>query len=168
MADSRCGATEVPFRGTTTRIDFFMTEAVMSKGFRAICDEIKVSRSDFLRDSAKKQDGALKYSDRFWYVTPPDLIDKSEVPEWAGLMEWNGRSFVVRKKAPPRQKKEPSWGVVIDIIRNSGQCRRDVQVLKDAAAMQKQRADNLQRQASTENRWATDRFIRKFKSRPLG
>ena len=63
--------------------------------------EVKVSRSDFLADarkykarrnvwekkhdqlSARSPDGPAY----FWYVTPTGLLDKSDIPEFAGLIE---------------------------------------------------------------------------------
>ena len=123
-------ATEVPFRGSTTRIDFWTLEPTRSAGFRATSYEIKVSRQDFKRDSEEKQAGALRYSDRFIYVTPPNLLTKADMPPWAGLLEWDGQTWRVVKR-PPRLEKadEPGWGLLVDILRNSGQCRRDIAIL---------------------------------------
>lgn len=130
ISTDKIWATEVPFRGSTTRIDFWTLEPTRSAGFRATSYEIKVSKADFKRDSAEKQRGALLYSDRFIYVTPPSLLTKNDVPEWAGLLEWNGKTWRVIKR-PPRLEKaaEPGWGLLVDILRNSGQCRRDVALL---------------------------------------
>jgi len=123
-------ATEVPFRGSTTRIDFWTLETAASAGFRATSYEIKVSRQDYKRDTEEKQAGALRHSDRFFYVTPPGLLKKADIPEWGGLMEWSGETWRVIKRAPKLAKaEEPGWGLIVDIIRNSGQCRRDVALL---------------------------------------
>jgi hypothetical protein len=130
ISSEKIWATEVPFRGSTTRIDFWTLQPTASAGFRATSYEIKVSKQDFKRDTAEKQAGALRHSDRFFYVTPPNLISKSDVPEWAGLLEWNGKTWSVVKRAPKLEKaKEPGWGLLVDIIRNSGQIRRDVALL---------------------------------------
>lgn len=129
-SDDKIWATEVPFRGSTTRIDFWTLEPTASAGFRATSYEIKVSRQDFKRDSEDKQAGALRHSDRFFYATPPGLLNRQEVPPWAGLIEWNGETWRVFKRAPKLEKAaEPGWGLLVDILRNSGQCRRDVAIL---------------------------------------
>lgn len=133
ISHDKIWAVELPFRGSSTRIDFWTLATVRSKAFRTIAYEIKISRADFRRDNEKKQRGALHYSDRFFYVTPPSLVTRDEVPEWAGLMEWHGvypePGFKVVKKAPMHTKSEPDWGVIVDIIRNSGQCRRDISLI---------------------------------------
>ncbi len=134
-------ATEVPFRGSTTRIDFWTLEPTASAGFRATSYEIKVSRQDFNRDSADKQAGALRHSDRFFYATPPGLLTRKDVPDWAGLIEWTGETWRVTKRAPKLEKAaEPGWGLLVDILRNSGQCRRDVALLTMRVQMAERQA----------------------------
>src|SRR5690606_17694170 len=88
-----------------------------------------------------------RFSDRFWYVTPPGLLEPREIPEWAGLMEvgehaWDWR---IRKRAPRRQKAEPDWYFVVSLLRNSGDRGRDVGLLKSQVAFYKLRADELER-----------------------
>jgi hypothetical protein len=112
------------------RIDFWTLEPIRSKCFRTQAYEIKVTRADFARDSAEKQSGALHFADRFWYVTPPGLMTIDELPDWAGLIEWDGSKFHVGRKAPPRQKAEPTWPFIVSLIRNSGDMRRDVGLMK--------------------------------------
>jgi hypothetical protein len=71
--------------------------------------EIKVSRSDFLND--KKWRGYLSYGNEFYFVAPKGLIDPSELPPEAGLLELlggpQGRRLVRRKKAPWRDIEPP-------------------------------------------------------------
>jgi len=134
-------ATEVPFRGSTTRIDFWTLETTASAGFRTTSYEIKVSRQDYKRDTDEKQAGAIRHSDRFFYVTPPGLLTKAEIPDWAGLLEWDSEAWSVIKRAPKLEKaQEPGWGLVVDIIRNSGQCRRDVALLQMRIQMAERQA----------------------------
>jgi hypothetical protein len=123
-------ASELDFFGGLRRIDFWTLEPIKSKGFRATSYEIKISRADFRRDSEDKQSGALKFCDRFYYVTPPALISKSEIPEWAGLQEWDGVRFNQIKRAPAREKAEPTWEFIVSIMRNCGESRRDVGLFK--------------------------------------
>lgn len=49
--------------------------------------EIKVSRSDFLKDD--KWQTYLRYFNRFFFVTPPGLIKPDELPPEIYLLEWN-------------------------------------------------------------------------------
>ncbi|UCI23697.1 hypothetical protein [Mesorhizobium sp. B2-8-5] len=146
LSDGRIWASELGFFSGARRIDFWTLEPTHSQGFRASAYEIKISRGDFLRDSIEKQDGALRWSDRFWYVTSPGVLTVADLPEWAGLQEWDGESFRVRRKAPPRVKEAPDWELIVSLLRNSGDCRRDVGLIKAQAAYLQSRVDQLSRQ----------------------
>lgn len=84
-----------------------------------LCDEIeiKVSKADFRLDEKKtvrvinegkksrkktaKRDAMTdgKMSNYFWYAYPIGLVDREEIPEWAGIIEVNPevmRGYVVR------------------------------------------------------------------------
>ncbi|WNL50677.1 endonuclease [Ruegeria phage RpAliso] len=110
------------------RIDFLAVSVSPSTGNKAVAYEIKVSKADFKRDTHKKQRGARLYSDQFYYIAPVGVIPHEDVPDWAGLIEvdWHafrGRSPALRLKtvipAPKRDKDQPSWGLVVSLIRNA-------------------------------------------------
>jgi len=64
--------------------------------------EVKISRSDFLRD--RKWMGYLNYCNLFYFVTPWGLLDSKEIPAEAGLI-WTtktGSGIRYQKKAPSR------------------------------------------------------------------
>jgi hypothetical protein len=115
------------------RCDFWTLMPHNSKGYTATAYEIKVSRQDFKKDTYDKQRYARLYSDYFFYVTPKGLLDKSEIPDWAGLIEYDFEKQSIKHtvKAPRRDKDAPSWEIVVSIIRNSGSVRRDTDLLKD-------------------------------------
>jgi hypothetical protein len=90
--------------------------------------EIKVSRSDFLADfkksnrQGKKHDslntGTGQYCpNRFFYVVPQGLIEKREVPKYAGLIYFKGYSFDVIKPAPLLHRNKIGFEVYRDICR---------------------------------------------------
>ncbi|NTJ63787.1 MmcB family DNA repair protein [Agrobacterium rhizogenes] len=133
-SEDKIWASELAFFAGSRRIDFWTLEPAASQGFRACSYEIKISRSDFKRDSDEKQSGALMFADRFWYVTPPGLLRKDELPPWAGLQEWDGTKFAIIRRAPKLQKAEPTWELLVSILRNSGDCRRDIGLLKAQVA----------------------------------
>jgi len=139
-------ANELAFFSGHRRIDFFTLAPTRSQKFRATAYEIKISRADYARDSEEKQSGALMWSDRFWYVTPPGLLSKAEVPSWAGLQEWDGKSFSVRKLAPKRNKAEPDWEFVVSMLRNCGDSRRDTGLLKAQIGFLQSRVNEMERQ----------------------
>lgn len=67
--------------------------------------EIKVARSDFLKDD--KWPAYLQFVHHFYFVCPWGLIQPEETPEGTGLM-WvtqHGRKIITKRKAPRRQMK---------------------------------------------------------------
>ena len=67
--------------------------------------EIKVSRSDFLREFEKpdKSGGAIVNCNRWWLVAPKGVCDKNELPKDWGLLEFIGGRFYKRKQAQMRE-----------------------------------------------------------------
>lgn len=158
-------ASELAFFHGARRIDFFTIQPTASQRFRTNAYEIKVSLSDYRRDSEEKQSGALKWCDRFWYVTPPGLLAISDLPDWAGLKEFDGDRFRIVRKAPPRQKAEPDWWFVVSLLRNSGDCRRDVSLLRSQIAFLQSRVDTLERQQRMASEQVFRRWIAKAQAR---
>lgn len=113
-----------------SRLDFLAINVAPSSGNATTAYEVKVSKSDFKRDTHKKQRGARLLSDYFYYIAPKGVIPQDAVPDWAGLIEveWKstkyqnkGKPFISFKKviqAPKRDKDAPSWGLVVSMIRN--------------------------------------------------
>ena len=120
-------ATEPRLGAKNRRIDFWTLSPHEGKGYKAVSYEIKVSRADFRRDSALKQREARLYSDELYYVAPKGRIPFDEIPDWAGLQEWNGKTFRCSVPAPMLSKSFPSWEFVSSLIRSSTEVRRDVQ-----------------------------------------
>ena len=69
------------------------------KQYRIIAHEIKTSRNDFLHElkHPEKRELALKYSNQFFFVTPPHLVKPSEIPTGCGLMEVTEAQFFETK-----------------------------------------------------------------------
>lgn len=87
-------------------IDAFAVHVWPSK-FRALAMEIKVTRSDFLRDirDPSKRQPFVENSTGFYYVVPQGLIEPDEVPEGCGLM-YAQRGRVIRKKIAQERELE--------------------------------------------------------------
>lgn len=160
-SDDKIWASELALLQGGRRIDFWTLEPAASRGFRAQAYEIKISRADYKRDSEEKQKAALSFADRFWYVTPPGMIKKDELPDWAGLLEWDGKLFNVRRRAPMRQKREPDWEFVVSLLRNSGDQRRDVGLLKAQVAFFQANAEQQRRQRDLAAKMQMERWVRK-------
>ena len=70
--------------------------------------EIKVSRSDFLRDN--KWNLYKQYCNELYFVVPKGLIEKTELPEDVGLIYYNRdgtRQLVTKQKAVWRKIEDP-------------------------------------------------------------
>lgn len=106
--------------------------------------EIKVSRSDFKIDRFKSRsgwdwsrnrsvrkelkhdllrDGDTRGPSRFWYVTPEGLLNPTEIPKWAGLLEVvrevSGRlCFTTVIRAPLLHRKKLSQDTLTSLYRN--------------------------------------------------
>lgn len=161
VSEDKIWATEVAFFSGQRRIDFWTLEPSQSQGFRASAYEIKISRGDFRRDSHVKQDGALRWSDRFWYVTPPGLLKRDELPPWSGLLEWDGKKFSATRKAPRRFKAEPSWEFIVSLLRNSGEVKRDVGLLKAQLAFYQLDLERTKEQERVRNQRLFKRWTRR-------
>jgi hypothetical protein len=78
-------------------------------GFRSALShviECKVSRADFLADG-KKPHRQLAGMGRFrWFLTPPDLVAPTEVPEGWGLLYAHGKRVHEIVKAPFRPERD--------------------------------------------------------------
>lgn len=139
--------------GNEGRIDLWCINPAPSSGCRATAYEVKVSRGDFRRDSAFKQRGARLFADEFYYATPPGLVTKDEIPDWAGLVEvhsggpipdhmhqrYGGRTHYwpeVRTivQAPKMDKHAPSWGLVVSLLRKQPICANDNAPAAESAA----------------------------------
>ncbi|MHA3913825.1 hypothetical protein [Halovulum sp. GXIMD14793] len=127
-SDKLIWATEPQLGTKLRRLDFWTLHPHEGKGHCSTAYEIKVSRADFKRDSALKQREARLYADQFYYVTPPNLVSPDEIPDWAGLQEWNGQRFKTVLHAPKLSKSVPSWDFVSSIFRSAGRIRRDTSI----------------------------------------
>lgn len=128
--DTFIWARELAFSTGARRCDFWTLSTHQSKGYLATAYEVKISRADFRRDSHRKQREARLFSDRFFYVTPPGLLSETDIPDWAGLAEIaEGRKKIIIP-APLRDKDMPSWELIVSLIRNSGDVRRDADLIK--------------------------------------
>lgn len=128
--DTMIWATELALSTGARRCDFWTLAPWQSKGYRATAYEIKVSRADYRRDTHEKQREARLFSDLFYYVTPAGLLRTDEIPDWAGLIEISEGKKRTIVPAPLRDKDAPSWELIVSLLRNSGQIRRDGDLIK--------------------------------------
>lgn len=134
--------------GAGTRLDGWAMNVWPSNGYKTIAYEIKVSRSDFLRDikDPGKRAWALTFTDEFYYVAPRHLISAKELPDDCGLIEVSkvtvkgsyrigDDQFNVRATKKPENKRvwarrrdpnyQPTWDLLAAVARRS--CRAESQ-----------------------------------------
>jgi len=104
------------------RLDAWAMHLWPSTNYKRITFEVKISRSDFLREIAapQKRKLGLLYSNLFYFVTPAGLVKAAEIPAECGLIEYeaDGRSRVI-VAAPWRDTDRPSWGFMAAAMRQA-------------------------------------------------
>lgn len=94
--------------GANNAADVLMIGLWPSRGCMLEGMEIKVSRSDWLRELKRPQkaEAFVPYCNRWWIVTAhPDIVKPMELPPTWGLMAVRGRGLGVIVEAPPLQPK---------------------------------------------------------------
>ena len=74
---------------SSQRLDAFALNCLPHLGMKRVCYEVKVSRPDYfheLKHPLKRRIG-LRYSNEFYFATPPGLLKPDEIPVECGLME---------------------------------------------------------------------------------
>jgi hypothetical protein len=91
-----------------------------SRGYEADGFEIKLSRSDFLNEMKRPQkaEAIFRFVDRWWLVTPKDLVKVEEVPKTWGLIFLKGEKLFVQKHAPGLKPKPWSRAFVASLMRD--------------------------------------------------
>jgi hypothetical protein len=115
--------TEVEAPGSTRRCDLVRIGMWASRGTGIDVHEIKISRSDWLRELEKpdKAEAWWPYCNRFWVAAPPGIIDTRELPEGWGLMELPAagrRRFRIQVKAT-HKKAELTAPLMVELLRRA-------------------------------------------------
>jgi hypothetical protein len=107
---------------TVRRCDLIRVGMWASRGTGVDAHEIKVSRSDWLRelDEPAKAEAWWPYCSRFWIVAPPGIVAPAELPEGWGLMELpsNGRRFKVKVQAATKVP-ELTVPLLVELLRRA-------------------------------------------------
>jgi hypothetical protein len=118
---------------------------VASRGRGIDAHELKVSRSDWLRelDDPAKADAWWPYCSRWWVVAPPGIIRGGELPAGWGLMEPQSRSRRFRVVAEAAVKEpQLTLGLLADLL-----ARADNERLAEIEALRQEHRDDLYQQA---------------------
>lgn len=106
---------------SSQRIDFFAVGTWPTNNFERIAFEVKVSRSDFLREMASpsKREAAMLLSSRFFFAAPKGLIYPDEVPDGCGLLAMTCRGFTQELAAPVRNEPPLPAAFVASLVRTA-------------------------------------------------
>lgn len=145
--------------GNAQRLDAFALNSLPHTAMKRVCYEIKTSRPDFLAElnhPLKRRIG-MRYSNEFYFVTPAQLVDITEIPPECGLVEagvaapdeWRGLigrhagffSFdpdtrhycMITVPAPWRDTPGPTWQLAAAMLRHQ---RRELEERPPAAPAQ--------------------------------
>ncbi len=71
------------------RLDGFALNTLPHTGMKRICYEVKTTRGDFLSELKQplKRRIGMRYSNKFYFVTPAALVNVGEIPADCGLVE---------------------------------------------------------------------------------
>lgn len=135
---------EVQAPGSNRRADLVRVGMWASRGTGVDVHEIKVSRSDWLRelDDPAKAEAWWPYCNRFWVVAPSGIVQAAELPEGWGLLEFPaaGRRFKVIVKPETRKDIRLTIPLMIELLR-----RADNQRLGEIEALRQQYREDLHR-----------------------
>lgn len=86
------------------RLDAFALNTLPHLAMKRICYEVKISRSDFLAELKHplKRRLGMRYSNEFYFLTPPGLVSISEIPAECGLIEAGFAAYGEWKTILPR------------------------------------------------------------------
>lgn len=93
---------EVTPPGTTRRFDLIALMSWQSRGHEVMGFEIKVSRSDWLKELATpaKAEPLVRLCSRWWIVAPPEVVKVEELPATWGLLVIHPEQVRATKQAP--------------------------------------------------------------------
>ena len=107
------------FKVSSRMIDMFLIHPFPSRECERIAVEIKVSRSDFMREirAPKKRRRARALATYFYFATPVGLVKPKEVPRDCGLIEVGDHA--VKTVIPsPMFYGAPDWPFVATLLRH--------------------------------------------------
>ena len=118
-----------------------------STGQEIVGIEIKVSRSDWLREvkNPAKTSPMFNNCDRFYLACPSGMVPASEVPQNWGVLHFDGSRIKVAKKAPPLEPQPLSRGLMAAILRRAGAATDSLVSVAVQRALEVQRAEENRR-----------------------
>jgi hypothetical protein len=130
------------------RADAVIMSLWPSRGLELHGIEIKVSRTDWKRESADpgKAEAIGRFCDRWWVHTSPGVVqDLSEMPPAWGLREWNGKTWATRKEAEKTEAEQVTKPFLAAMLRRADGTMRALMKEARLEAEDQLRAENDRR-----------------------
>jgi hypothetical protein len=102
------------------RFDAYIVHYLKGKRNETTCFEIKVSRQDFQHElsNPNKRRAGQRLSNKFYFVTPKDLVKPEEIPVDCGLMEVDENGAIdIKIPAPYVDVAAPTWEFLAAVAR---------------------------------------------------
>lgn len=114
-----------------------------SKDFEIVGYEIKVSRSDWLTElkDPTKSEAVSRYCDKFYLVSPDNVLGIDELPPTWGWIRATERSLQVKSRAPKRETIPLDHAFVASLIRKCIDKYQDKKMLRE---MERRIRDSIQ------------------------
>lgn len=132
----------------TRRIDVVAFGMPGSTGCRIIAFELKVSRSDWLRELAnfRKSEAWMAEADAFILVTTPGIVQPGELPARWGHLEFTGKQLRTKAHAEYRDHRgEMSRELAMRIIRSAHLETKEI-VFRERAKMEHDAREKIKAQ----------------------
>ncbi|MDR6218754.1 hypothetical protein [Deinococcus soli (ex Cha et al. 2016)] len=109
--------------GARRRVDCVALNCFESRGLEVHGVEIKVHRSDWLRElrnPAKGDESAQRYCDRWWVAAPRGVVQDGELPAGWGLLEFASGKLRAQVQAAPLPAAPPDRAFMAAFVRRVG------------------------------------------------
>ncbi len=140
--------------------DVVMVGLWPSRGCQIEGMEIKISRSDWLRELKKpeKAEAFVPYCDRWWVVANPGVVKVEELPPTWGLLVPSGKGLGIVKQAPLLEAKPMDRSLLAAMLkRATATTLADPEVQAAIAARVKAEKEQFKSMESYDLRTAKDR-----------
>lgn len=109
--------------GGTTYADAVAVNLWASRGHAIHGFEIKVSRSDWLRELKQpaKAEGVYNYCDHWWILAPAGIVKDGELPPTWGLLELRANGIAQKVNAPRLEPKPVNRAFFASLTRRAGE-----------------------------------------------
>lgn len=156
LGDGWIGMSEVTPPGTSRRFDFVAIMGWSSRGHEVQGFEIKVARSDWLRELKEpaKAEPLASLCTRWWIVAPPGVVKVEELPPAWGLLVVHPEQIRTGKQAPclsPAPWTDAVWRCfLLRLVTREGTAESEIELARIAGMMEGETAERKRSEKASE------------------